>query len=532
MEGIDPEIQAMNAEAPLLEAIEAAGATVKDRGKAKDGGERLTFDTCPICGHHDCLVHFASANTWHCFSSNHAGTNKGSYTEWVQAFEGIDRAQAIAKLRDVTGHPRPQGDRPAYQGMSYPDVSKRGTPKSSLPNVLYVLEKDEKLKGRIKMNTISLRAWGMKPLPWNTKSQKAGMEAWKDTDTTRLREYIFKAHGFNASKGNAEEAVEAVAETHPYDPVMEALKALAPWDGANLYAENLLCWFLGAESTEYNKAVSRLMVYAVVERQFNPGAKFDTCVVLTGAQGIGKSTFCRLLALRDEFFTDQVQTLDGSKKDALEKLPGHTVVEVGELNGMSNAKTAETIKAFISAQSDEFRPPYGKVPREYPRRFILVGTTNKAAFLSDPTGNRRFLVVRCGKVEPTRDLFADEARKTFERAYAEALAFREQYGPLPLQLPEFVRGEASEEREAAREEDPYEARVRDWVEAQKQCGVSKVCAQVATEEALSVERGSSNFRATSRRVASILDGMPELVRRCPKKQRVGQYSSTTAWEVI
>ena len=50
----------------------------------------------------------------------------------------------------------------------------------------------------------------------------------------------------------------------------------------------------------------------------------------------------------------------------------------------------ETIKLYISKQSDRFRPAYGRRLQEFPRQCIFIGTTNETQFLRDTTGNRRF----------------------------------------------------------------------------------------------------------------------------------------------
>ena len=47
-----------------------------------------------------------------------------------------------------------------------------------------------------------------------------------------------------------------------------------------------------------------------INRAFNPGCKFEFMLCLVGGQGAGKSTFFRLLALRDEWFSDDIRKLD------------------------------------------------------------------------------------------------------------------------------------------------------------------------------------------------------------------------------
>ena len=48
--------------------------------------------------------------------------------------------------------------------------------------------------------------------------------------------------------------------------------------------------YLGADDTEYVRAVTRKTIVAAVARIFKPGIKFDSILVISGKQGIGKST--------------------------------------------------------------------------------------------------------------------------------------------------------------------------------------------------------------------------------------------------
>ena len=63
-------------------------------------------------------------------------------------------------------------------------------------------------------------------------------------------------------------------------------------------------------------------------------------------------------------------------------------------------KDVEGIKAFITSTVDVIRPKYGHETEQRPRTCVLAGTTNNPHFLTDKTGNRRFLPVECGAHEP------------------------------------------------------------------------------------------------------------------------------------
>lgn len=56
--------------------------------------------------------------------------------------------------------------------------------------------------------------------------------------------------------------------------------------------------------------------------------KFDTCTVLVGKQGTGKSKFLSKIAVNPDWFTDGVTSFDG--KDFYESIQGKWIIELGE----------------------------------------------------------------------------------------------------------------------------------------------------------------------------------------------------------
>ena len=61
------------------------------------------------------------------------------------------------------------------------------------------------------------------------------------------------------------------------------------WDGVPRL-DTLLIDYLGAEDSEYTRAVSRKAFTAAVARAMEPGCKYDNMLILCGRQGLGKST--------------------------------------------------------------------------------------------------------------------------------------------------------------------------------------------------------------------------------------------------
>lgn len=62
---------------------------------------------------------------------------------------------------------------------------------------------------------------------------------------------------------------------------------------------------------------------------------------------------------------------------------------------MSKAEI-ETVKSFISSDSDTYRDPYERKATPHPRHCVFIGTANKKSFLKDSGTERRFFPIECG----------------------------------------------------------------------------------------------------------------------------------------
>ena len=156
--------------------------------------------------------------------------------------------------------------------------------------------------------------------------------------------------------------------------------------------------FLGADDSDYTYEILKFFMLGAISRVFRPGVKFDYIICVIGDQGAGKSTFFRLLAVEDEWFTDDLKDLESGK--VFEKLQGHWIIEMSEMLATNNARNNEAIKSFLSRQKEIYRAPYERYPKDRPRQCVFAGTTNKISFLpSDRTGNRRFLPIACRESE-------------------------------------------------------------------------------------------------------------------------------------
>ena len=194
------------------------------------------------------------------------------------------------------------------------------------------------------------------------------------------------------------------------------------WDGKER-VRFCLRHFLGADSDQYTYEALRLFLLGAIRRAFHPGCKFEVMLCLVGGQGAGKSTFFRLLAVRDEWFSDDLRKLDD--ENVYRKLQGHWIIEMSEMIATANAKSIEEIKSFLSRQKEVYKIPYETHPEDRPRQCVFGGTSNALDFLPlDRSGNRRFLPVMVNPAQAEVHILDDEAasRAYIEQVWAEAMA--------------------------------------------------------------------------------------------------------------
>lgn len=274
--------------------------------------------------------------------------------------------------------------------------SQTGTIKPTIDNFRIILENDPNLKDKFALNEFAGRGEVLNALPWNPSSQR---RAWTDNDNYGLYWYLEKVYNLS-NNAKIDGALSLHSENHKFNDVVNYLNSLV-WDGTPRL-DRLLIDYLGAIDSEYVRAVTRKAFVAAVKRAIEPGCKYDTMLILTGPQGIGKSTL--LDKMSKGWFSDNIRTFEG--KEASELLQGVWLVEIGELDAFRKSDEAR-IKQFLSQRSDRFRAAYGRYVQEVPRRCVFFGTTNRDEFLRDTTGNRRFWAVDVGVNQPTKSIWSD-----------------------------------------------------------------------------------------------------------------------------
>ncbi len=209
-------------------------------------------------------------------------------------------------------------------------------------------------------------------------------------------------------------AIHFAARQRPYHQVRDYLDVLA-WDGKRRLSQWLHI-YLGATDTEAHEHMGRMWLISAVARAYKPGSKADHMLVLEGDQGARKTTALEALCSPSWF---QPELGDLRNKDSQLTLRGKWIVCMDELHALRSADVTELAKNYLTRTVDKYRPPYGRHEVEQPRSCIFAGTTNAEAYLTDPTGNRRFWPVR---VAQTHQVDLAAITRDRDQLWAEAVA--------------------------------------------------------------------------------------------------------------
>jgi len=259
-------------------------------------------------------------------------TAKGS----VEAFAKGEKVQGLPSLREQFG------DEPAkaiakilqygaedVEGFA---VGANGIPHNTQGNIRVALEN---LGIKVRHNLFEDRA---------IIEGLANFELLDDRAMDRLWLTIDEKFKFRPSKDFFWTVVFDEARRNSFHPVHEYLDGLQ-WDGAKRL-DSWLIEYAGAEDSKFVRAVGALMLIAAVRRVRSPGCKFDEMPVLQSVQGFNKSTALSILAVRPEWFSDDLP-LNADSKKTIERLRGRWIVEAAELKGMRYGDI-EHLKAFLN----------------------------------------------------------------------------------------------------------------------------------------------------------------------------------------
>ena len=131
---------------------------------------------------------------------------------------------------------------------------------------------------------------------------------------------------------------------------------------------------------------------SVVANIFNDENCYNhTCLVLTGKQGAYKTTWLELLIPKHMKQYSFVGKINTNSKDVLSLLSEYWLINIDDQLRQLNKKDENELKNLITAPYVRYRKPYDINISFYPHRASFCASVNNNDFLTDTTGNRRYL---------------------------------------------------------------------------------------------------------------------------------------------
>ena len=190
-----------------------------------------------------------------------------------------------------------------------------------------------------------------------------------------------------------------ISEYHPFTAYFEQLPE---WDGTDrvsalarrvsdnpVWVNGFHRWMLGlsAQWMQFHPDTNSANSANSINR-----ANSVAPLLVSSRQGLGKSTFCRLLmpdALK-AYYTESYDLSSPASAEA--KLAAYGLINLDEFDKLSASKMP-LLKNLMQASALNIRKAYKRSASALPRIASFIGTSNREDLLVDRTGSRRFLCV-------------------------------------------------------------------------------------------------------------------------------------------
>ena len=191
-----------------------------------------------------------------------------------------------------------------------------------------------------------------------------------------------------------------------HNPFTHYLNKLEEWDGETDYIDQLASTISTTNDDFWHIALKKWIV-AMIGSLLVDNVVNHSFLVFSGGQGIGKTSWLNKLIpaeLNNYYFTGAINP---NNKDSQIQLAENMIINIDELQGLRSADM-EAMKALVTAKEIKIRRPYAVMHETLPHRASFVGSVNSPQFLSDVTGNRRFLCFEVKSIQFEHDVPMDK----------------------------------------------------------------------------------------------------------------------------
>ena len=355
-----------------------------------------------------------------CYMMNRYGVSLGDCTAWaLDRFndyqqQGNDVASIVRSCylqteeHGTTRPPKAVSDKQAtvaqIEAFLAERVQLRRNVVTGFVEVLYLNENDN--ENRTKHSTLS-------PQP--------DFRQFTDDDRNSLWRALSKELGARVVRQDISAVVKSDFSPR-YHPFEEYISSLQPWDGATDHIARLASSVTVKGDQEYFSRCFKKWLVAFIAAIFDPEEVNHEILVFIGRQGSYKSTWFHYLLPPElrQYFLPKLMSNSGITKDDLFKIAQSGLVCLEEIDNMKQ-RDLNQLKAITTMRTINERRSYGEFNEFHRHIASFCATGNNRFFLTDHTGNRRFLTFEVESIVPPQTY-----NFGYEGVYAQAYALWQQ----------------------------------------------------------------------------------------------------------
>ena len=225
---------------------------------------------------------------------------------------------------------------------------------------------------------------------------RGGVLLQSDADVTKNR-LLSELLNFGFPLSTAKVHLETWYAGNEFNSVTEYLSS-AEWDGVDRISQ--LVAALNIKNTEAAEYVPMWLVGAVaVNVRSRDNNSPPMVLAMVGPQGIGKTTFGKLITRDVPHLFCEGAALDGHEVNTYSRLGSNWIVELGEVGSTMARSDFDTLKKVITSENDTYRPLYSNSQVDRPRRCALYATVNELQFIRDNSDARRWWVLEMDSID-------------------------------------------------------------------------------------------------------------------------------------
>lgn len=225
---------------------------------------------------------------------------------------------------------------------------------------------------------------------------------WKDFEDRNRNDILLEI--FNDDLDLPDNKLNAYIESKynspDYDPFEEYFDELEEWESGQKDYIKELAKTIKTKNSEHLEDTLKKFLVATISCLLEPDEVNDVCLVFqSSAQGVGKSRWMRKL-LPEKFRSKYLYegAIDTKNKDHTIYLSQYWFMHLDELETLKGNNIG-AIKSYITRQRISERKAYGRYKTSFLRRASFLGSVNEDKFLTDITGNRRWLVFQVTEID-------------------------------------------------------------------------------------------------------------------------------------